>query len=367
MQGDREVLVASNSAIQSGSRIPSDVFPINKTHSNMVKFSHDDPNYSVVVGFIRQVTERLVPQTRIQVEPGKDKVSVGVLEARIRPQEMELQEERRQRRLAENERELLRGQRHLQSTEEAPNLKPTPTPAREYRDGRICEERGPSKTYLDEGYRYREEEQQQLFTRYNDYERSQDALREKDIKYSRHAPCVPTFSRASTAPYPHASKLQQASKLRHASTDESDQETSPRVSEKDIKYSQPVLRVPIFSRASTAPYPHASKLQQASKLRHASTDESDQETSPRVSEKDIKYSQHVPRVPTFSRASTLPYASTDESDQETSPHVSEKDIKYSRHVPHASTDESDRERDRDYFPSSGLRSPPLVLRQRSVS
>lgn len=53
-----------------------------------------------------------------------------------------------------------------------------------------------------------------------------------------------------------------------------------------------------------------------------------------------------------------------------SPRVSEKDVKYSRHNRHPSTDESDRERDRDYYPYShreALRSPPIGLRRGSVN
>jgi curved DNA-binding protein CbpA len=53
-----------------------------------------------------------------------------------------------------------------------------------------------------------------------------------------------------------------------------------------------------------------------------------------------------------------------------SPRVNEKDIKYSRHTRRPSTDESDRERDRDYYPYShyreALRSPPIGLRRGSV-
>ena len=55
----------------------------------------------------------------------------------------------------------------------------------------------------------------------------------------------------------------------------------------------------------------------------------------------------------------------------TSPRVNEKDVKYSRHARRPSTDESDRERDRDYFPYShhreALRSPPIGLRRGSVN
>jgi hypothetical protein len=54
-----------------------------------------------------------------------------------------------------------------------------------------------------------------------------------------------------------------------------------------------------------------------------------------------------------------------------SPRVNEKDIKYSRHARRPSTDESDRERNRDYFPYSrhreALRSPTMGLRRGSVS
>jgi curved DNA-binding protein CbpA len=54
-----------------------------------------------------------------------------------------------------------------------------------------------------------------------------------------------------------------------------------------------------------------------------------------------------------------------------SPRVNEKDIKYSRHSRRPSNDESDRERDRDYFPYShhreALRSPPMGLRRGSVN
>ena len=63
---------------------------------------------------------------------------------------------------------------------------------------------------------------------------------------------------------------------------------------------------------------------------------------------------------------TVPYPNV-----KTSPRVNEKDIKYSRHARRPSIDESDRERNRDYFPYSRyrdvLRSPILGFRRGSVS
>ena len=66
-----------------------------------------------------------------------------------------------------------------------------------------------------------------------------------------------------------------------------------------------------------------------------------------------------------------PYTVRYPANVKTSPRVSEKDVKYSRHARRPSTDESDRERDRDFFPYSNhreaLRSPPIGLRRGSVN
>jgi curved DNA-binding protein CbpA len=48
---------------------------------------------------------------------------------------------------------------------------PPATPTREYRDGRIYEEREPSASYFDEGVRYREEETRTTSRKYDGYER----------------------------------------------------------------------------------------------------------------------------------------------------------------------------------------------------
>jgi curved DNA-binding protein CbpA len=63
---------------------------------------------------------------------------------------------------------------------------------------------------------------------------------------------------------------------------------------------------------------------------------------------------------------TVPY-----SNVKISPRVNEKDIRYSRHAQRPSIDETDRERNRDYFPHSrhreALRSPGMGFRRGSVS
>src|SRR5271156_194344 len=48
---------------------------------------------------------------------------------------------------------------------------PPSTPNREYRDGRIYEERAPNASYFDEGYRYREEDPRTTSRKYDGYER----------------------------------------------------------------------------------------------------------------------------------------------------------------------------------------------------
>jgi curved DNA-binding protein CbpA len=65
---------------------------------------------------------------------------------------------------------------------------PPSTPTREYRDGRIYEERGPSRSYFEEGYRYREEEPRTTSRKYNGYERerkSEFGQREKERKSTK--------------------------------------------------------------------------------------------------------------------------------------------------------------------------------------
>jgi len=63
---------------------------------------------------------------------------------------------------------------------------------------------------------------------------------------------------------------------------------------------------------------------------------------------------------------TVPYPNV-----KMSPRVNEKDIKYSRHARRPSVEENDRERNREYYPYSrhreALRSPPLGFRRGSVS
>jgi curved DNA-binding protein CbpA len=48
---------------------------------------------------------------------------------------------------------------------------PPSTPSREYREGRVYEERVPNASYFDEGYRYREEEPRTTSRKYDGYER----------------------------------------------------------------------------------------------------------------------------------------------------------------------------------------------------
>jgi curved DNA-binding protein CbpA len=52
---------------------------------------------------------------------------------------------------------------------------PPSTPNREYRDGRIYEERTPNTSYFEEGYRYREEEPRTTSRKYDGYERERRA------------------------------------------------------------------------------------------------------------------------------------------------------------------------------------------------
>lgn len=52
--GKREILVSRESAVQAGSD-NLDVFPINRDHSNIVKFSPDDSNYGVVLACLRRI------------------------------------------------------------------------------------------------------------------------------------------------------------------------------------------------------------------------------------------------------------------------------------------------------------------------
>lgn len=47
------ILVARESAIQQGSRDPPDVFPIDRDHSNIVKFTEDDIHYAVVKDYLQ--------------------------------------------------------------------------------------------------------------------------------------------------------------------------------------------------------------------------------------------------------------------------------------------------------------------------
>jgi hypothetical protein len=54
-RGATKVLVDRESAIQAGSRVPLDIFPIDRDHSSMVKFSQDDQNYSMVLAYFRQI------------------------------------------------------------------------------------------------------------------------------------------------------------------------------------------------------------------------------------------------------------------------------------------------------------------------
>jgi hypothetical protein len=48
------VLVDQQSAVQTDSS-PSDCFPIDEDHSDMVKFSDGSPEYRVVIGFMKSI------------------------------------------------------------------------------------------------------------------------------------------------------------------------------------------------------------------------------------------------------------------------------------------------------------------------
>jgi hypothetical protein len=52
--GPYELLVDQQSAVQPDSS-PSDCFPIDEDHSDMVKFSDDSPEYRVVIGFMKSI------------------------------------------------------------------------------------------------------------------------------------------------------------------------------------------------------------------------------------------------------------------------------------------------------------------------
>ncbi len=84
---------------------------------------------------------------------------------------------------------------------------PMATPTREYRDGRFYEERVPSSSYFDEGYRYREEafreeESRTTSRKYDDYERRSSIGREKEKKTTKWPEKV-----ANDLPYNIAMKL----------------------------------------------------------------------------------------------------------------------------------------------------------------
>lgn len=51
------MLVDRESAIQRGSRFPEDIVQIDRNHSEIVKFSEDDTQYSVIATFIRGVMD----------------------------------------------------------------------------------------------------------------------------------------------------------------------------------------------------------------------------------------------------------------------------------------------------------------------
>ncbi|KAI1628570.1 hypothetical protein EDD37DRAFT_13015 [Exophiala viscosa] len=55
--GDPVILVPRESAIQKGSRNPEDVFPIDRDHSNLVKFSEDDIHYVTLQRFLREIPD----------------------------------------------------------------------------------------------------------------------------------------------------------------------------------------------------------------------------------------------------------------------------------------------------------------------
>ncbi|KIV80590.1 hypothetical protein PV11_08081 [Exophiala sideris] len=55
--GDPVVLVPPSSAIQKGSRNSEDVFPIDRDHSNMVKFTEDDVHYVTLKRFLHEVQD----------------------------------------------------------------------------------------------------------------------------------------------------------------------------------------------------------------------------------------------------------------------------------------------------------------------
>ncbi|KAK4947025.1 hypothetical protein LTR10_014167 [Elasticomyces elasticus] len=55
--GDPVTLVPPSSAIQKGSRNPSDVFPVDHDHSSMVKFTEDDVHYVTLQRFLREVLD----------------------------------------------------------------------------------------------------------------------------------------------------------------------------------------------------------------------------------------------------------------------------------------------------------------------
>lgn len=95
-----------------------------------------------------------------------------------------------------------------------PSRAPPSTPSREFRDGRVYEERVPTGSYFDEGYRYREDEPRTSSRKYDDYDRprSSSGRAEKEKKSAKWPEKV-----ASEIPYNIAIKLKaKAAKTKEA-------------------------------------------------------------------------------------------------------------------------------------------------------
>jgi hypothetical protein len=76
--GNAHVAVDRLSAVHRGSESR---FPINKDHSNLVKFSENDPNYHVVASYLREIAESLESQEPTSSSVNSDERADQDLEA----------------------------------------------------------------------------------------------------------------------------------------------------------------------------------------------------------------------------------------------------------------------------------------------
>lgn len=69
MTGKSEKLVSRESAIQSSSRNPQDIFAINQNHSNMVKFPPGDAVYLAVRNHLEQIANQRENVNTVEKKP----------------------------------------------------------------------------------------------------------------------------------------------------------------------------------------------------------------------------------------------------------------------------------------------------------